>query len=193
MNLETPRIIKEGAHGVTAISIEDEMLTKREVFCVGEINADTANSLILQMLHLQRQDAKAPITLYLNSPGGETDSGLAIYDVMQSLSCPVHTVCTGIAASMASVLFIAGKKRKMLAHSRLMIHDPLTRNAGGAALDVNDIAANMMAMRTTIAGIIASHSGHTTEQILEKTRRDCYFSADEAIAFNLADGIVKKL
>ena len=98
----------------------DEMLAAREIEITGAIDAGSVSTAIRCLLHLQKEDQQLPITLYINSPGGEVQSGLALYDVMQAVSCPIHTVCLGMAASMAALLFIAGDQREMLPHSRVM-------------------------------------------------------------------------
>ena len=153
--VETPNIIKETNQGYSSYRIVDEMLSHREIQCVGEINSDLVYSLIMQLQYLQRVDPKAEITMYINSPGGEVNSGLALYDVMQAISAPIHTVCVGMAASMASILFSAGNKREILPHAAVMIHDPLiSGGVGGSALRVQSISNDLMRTRTLIAEIL---------------------------------------
>ena len=188
-----PLILQETNNGYSTYGIEDEMLTNRKIFCVGEISAESVNSLILQLMYLESQDAEKEITLYINSGGGEVSSGLALYDVMSTISCPIRTVCVGLAASMGAVLFAAGNKREMLPHSKIMIHDPLTPNMSGDALRIQQLSNGLMETRTMLAGILARHSGKSIKQILNKTVRDCYFSAEEAIKFGLADSVTTSL
>ena len=186
-----PHIIRESADGTLLIPIQDEMLQRREIECVGEITQDSVYEMILQLRHLQHEDADAEITIYINSPGGEVQSGLALYDVMQAVSCPIRTVCVGRAASMAALLFIAGDTRDMLTHARVMIHDPLIAGGvGGSALSVDAVARDLMKTRQTAAEIIAKHSGHSIEEVYAKTAKDTYFDADEAVAWGLADRII---
>ena len=184
------RIIRESSHGYDLIPIQDEMLSHREVELVGEVSADSVNALIRQLRYLQNEDPKAPITLYINSPGGSVDSGMALYDVMQAVSCPVRTICVGLAASMAALLFVSGAERDMLPHSRLMIHDPLIIQTGGSALKLKAISDDLMETRQIIAKVIAEHSGKSMEEVLEKTANDSYFRAEEAVKFGLADHII---
>ena len=184
------RIIRESFHGYDLIPIQDEMLSHREVELVGEVSADSVNALIRQLRYLQNEDPKAPITLYINSPGGSVDSGMALYDVMQAVSCPVRTICVGLAASMAALLFVSGAERDMLPHSRLMIHDPLIIQTGGSALKLKAISDDLMETRQIIAKVIAEHSGKSMEEVLEKTANDSYFRAEEAVKFGLADHII---
>lgn len=187
------RIIRESYHGYTLIPIQDEMLSHREVELVGEVDANSVNALVRQLRYLQRQDPEEQITLYINSPGGNVDSGLALYDVMQAVSCPIRTVCVGMAASMAALLFISGNRRDMLPHSRLMIHDPLIIQTGGSALKLKAVSDDLMETRQITARVIAEHSGKTMEEILAKTATDSYFRAEEAVEFGLADNIITNL
>ncbi len=184
------RIMKETARGIDLIPIQDEMLANREVELVGEVNADTVNALVRQLRYLQRQDPKGRITMYINSPGGGVDSGMALYDVMQAVSCPIRTVCVGLAASMAALLFVSGDRRDMLPHSRVMIHDPLIVQTGGSALKLKAVSDDLMETRQIIARVIAEHSGKSMEEVLAKTASDSFFRAQEAIEFGLADNII---
>ena len=184
------RIIKESSRGYDLIPIQDEMLSHREVELVGEVSADSVNALIRELRYLQSEEPEAPITLYINSPGGSVDSGMALYDVMQAVSCPVRTICVGLAASMAALLFVSGAERDMLPHSRLMIHDPLIIQTGGSALKLKAISDDLMETRQIIAKVIAEHSGKSMEEVLEKTANDSYFRAEEAVKFGLADHII---
>ena len=188
-----PQIIRESSRGLDSIPLQDDMLANREMMVVGQIDAESVNSLIAQLRHLKREDPVAEITLYVNSPGGEVTSGLALYDVMQGISCPIRTICTGIAASMASVLFTAGDTREMLRHSRLMLHDPLIPNAGGSALELSAVAEDLMRTRQAMAEIYAKHTGKSIEEIFEVTSKDTYFTPERAIEFGLADKIVETM
>ena len=192
-NPNEARIIRESSYGYHLIPIQDEMLSHREVELVGEVDADSANALIRQLRYLQREDPGAWVTLYINSPGGSVDSGMALYDVMQAVSCPIRTVCVGLAASMAALLFMSGAERGMLPHSRLMIHDPLIVQTGGSALKLKAVSDDLMETRQIIARVIAEHSGKSMDEVLAKTASDSYFRAEEAIEFGLADQIITGL
>lgn len=145
-----PQIIRETAEGLNRLDIRDEMLDQRELELMTSVDAESCAVVIRGLLHLQRQDPTMPITLYINSPGGEVQSGLALYDVMQAVSCPIRTVCLGMAASMGALLFIAGDEREILPHSRIMIHDPLIgAGAGGSALSVKARATTSCASVTS--------------------------------------------
>lgn len=189
-----PQIIRETAEGLNRLDIRDEMLGKRQLELMTSVNADSCAVIIRGLLYLQREDPTAPITLYINSPGGEVQSGLALYDVMQAVSCPIRTVCLGMAASMAALLFIAGDDREILPHSRIMIHDPLiSAGAGGNALSVKARADDLMRIRDITAGVIARHSGMPIDRVFELTATDIYFEAEEAVEAGLADRIITKL
>lgn len=188
-----PQIIRESSRGFDHIPLQDDMLTNRELMIIGQIDAEAVNSLIAQLLHLKREDPEEWVTIYVNSPGGEVTSGLALYDVMQAIPCPLRMVCTGIAASMASVLFAAGDTREMLPHSRLMLHDPLIANTGGSALELNAVAEDLMHIRQSMAQIFASHTGRSIEEIFAVTSKDTYFTPQRAIEFGLADKVAEAL
>ena len=130
--------------------------------------------------------------MFINSPGGAVTSGLALYDVMAGLSCPIRTVCLGTAASMGSILFVAGTKREILPHGRVMIHDPLqVMNGSITALQLEEESRLLMQTREILCKILSERTGHTVEEIYEKTRRDSYFNAEEAVAFGLADLVIQ--
>lgn len=188
-----PQIVRETCSGYSRIDLQDAMLANREIMCVGEIDSEAANSLIAQLLYLQQDDPDSEIVMYFNSPGGEVSSGLALYDVMRAICCPIRTICTGVAASMAAVLFASGRVRNMLAHSRIMIHDPLISRAGGSALVINSLADDLMRTRQAMAEILSEHTGNPIEKILEATAKDTYFTAQAAIDFGLADDIITQI
>ena len=119
--LYQPQVLQETCEGICRFDVRDQMLANRELELCGPIDAESAAILIRNLLYLQRADAVAPIKMFINSPGGEVQSGLALYDVMQTLSCPVATICLGMAASMAALVFVSGARREMLPHSRVMI------------------------------------------------------------------------
>lgn len=189
-----PNIIKETCSGTVLYTIQDYMLKKREIECVGEINSQTVNSLIRQIRYLASEDNEKGITMFINSPGGEITSGLALYDVMKSVNCPIRTICTGMAASMAAILFTAGDQRDIFEHARVMIHDPqLVQGYGGSTLTVKAVAEDMMRIREITCKILAEHTGKDLEEIYDKTAKDTYFCADEAVQYGLADRIIHKI
>ena len=186
-----PQIIEETNLGIQRFDIRDAMLASRELELSGPVDSESVAVIIRGILYLQKVDAAAPITLFINSPGGEVSSGLALYDVMQAVSCPIRTVCLGLAASMAALLFIAGDT---LPHSRVMVHDPLiSGGVGGSALSVKARADDLMRIRDITAQVIAQHSGMDLEQVFEITARDTYFEAEDAVAAHLADRVINTL
>lgn len=190
----TPQILRESAEGINRFDIRDEMLANRELELTGAVDAESCAGIIRGLIYLQRQDAKAPITLYVNSPGGEVQSGLALYDTMQAVSCPVHTVCLGMAASMGALIFIAGDERQILPHGRVMIHDPLIGGGiGGSALSVKARADDLMRIRDITAEVISRHSGMPLERVFELMASDTYFEAQAAVDAGLADRIITTL
>lgn len=194
MTMYLPGVLRETSEGLNRIEIQDILFQRREIQCTGSITTESASVLSLQLRYLQQEAPGQEITLFINSPGGEVDSGLAIYDTMWAIGCPIRTVCTGTAASMAAILFLSGDKREMLPHSKVMIHDPLIPGGvGGSALTVDAVARNLMRARQTIADIIARHTGKTLEEVLAKTASDSYFDAQEAIDWGLADRIIHQL
>ena len=189
-----PQIIRETAEGLNRLDIRDEMLSRRELELMTSVDAESCAAVIRGLLYLQHQDPEASVTLYINSPGGEVQSGLALYDVMQAVTCTIRTVCLGMAASMGALLFIAGDEREVLPHSRVMIHDPLiSGGAGGSALSVKARADDLMRIRDITAGVIARHSGMPLERVFELTASDTYFEAKEAVEAGLADRIITRL
>lgn len=188
-----PNVIRETVNGYFLTSIRDEMFKRREVDCKGEIDRETVNDLIAQLLQLEHEDPDEEITLYINSPGGSVVDGLALYDVMQSISCPIRTVCIGMAYSMGAILFVAGDKRDMLPHSKIMIHDPLVTHIEGSALQVQTQSQKLLEVRKATNEILARHTGKTIKQIEAKTCQDSYFTAKEAVKFGLADNIIERM
>lgn len=187
-------ILKETVRGTDCIKIEDELLSRREIFLTEEVNAETSNELIKQLMYLERQDSGKEITLYINSPGGEVISGLAVYDLISLMKSPVRTVCTGTAASMGAILFLAGKKREMLPHTRLMIHDPSFSGSsigGKKSHELRHELEKLDEVREALAKIVAEKTGRPLEEIYDVTSDDTFYSAEEAIAFGLATGIMK--
>ncbi len=188
-------ILHESSRGIDAFSPESSLLRKRILFFTEEVNPASSNQLIEYLLHLDMEAPGEEITLCINSPGGEVVSGLAVYDTIRMLKSPVRTVCIGTAASMGSILFLAGEKREMLPHTKIMIHDPLITGISSSrrALELEKEAAQLMETRAVTAGIIAERCGKKLEEVYEKTKEDCYLTAQEAIDFGIATGIAEAI
>ena len=186
-----PQVVETTHRGERSWDIFSRLLKDRIIFLGTEVNDDVANIIIAQMLFLESEDPDKEITLYINSPGGVITAGLAIYDTMQYVKCPVSTVCLGQAASMAAWLLGAGAKghRKALPNSRIMIHQPL----GGVRGQVSDIeihAKEIILLRERMTRILAAHTGQAVEKIKEDTERDRYLSADDAKAYGIIDDVI---
>ena len=196
MNYKTPRLINETAKGYQLFTLEDSFFCERKIFLTSMIDADSSNELIKQLIYLNQQNPKEEITLYINSPGGEVTSGLAVYDCIRMMKAPVKTVCTGMAASMGSILFLAGDKREMLPHTKIMVHDPAfgSRDIGGMKpLEIQKEVDDLMNVRQILCEIIAERTGRTKEEVYEKTKIDSYFRAEEAVEFGLATAVITKI
>lgn len=190
----TPNILRESSRGTERISLTDGFFAHREIEITGVVDRGMTYSLCQQLRYLAQDDPDAKITIFVNSPGGSVQDGLAIYDVMQAIGCPIRTVCLGMAASMAALLFIAGDERDMLPHARVMIHDPLIAGGlGGSALEIRTIADGIMRTRRIMAEAIAKHTGHSVDEVLEVTAHDAYFEAKDAVAWGLADRVIERL
>jgi ATP-dependent Clp protease protease subunit len=189
--INTPNIIEESRERLTTISILDAMLRDRQISLLGTVDEDSVNSLVTQLLYLEKAAPGEEITFYINSDGGEVGSGLALYDIMQHISSPVRTICLGRACSMAAVLFAAGDIREIYTHSKVMIHDPsISGRMTMKALELQTMSKDLMDTRQALAEILARHTGQPLERIFEKTVTDCFFDAKEAIEFGLADSII---
>jgi ATP-dependent Clp protease protease subunit len=172
------------------MTLGDLLLENRIVFLQGEIHTGNANELVMKLLYLQSENKKKPINFYLNSPGGDVVATMAIYDVMQIMTCPVATFCVGQAASGAAVLLAGGTKGKRfcLPHSRVMIHQPY----GGVSGQVSDIeiqADEILRNRSVLNEILAKHTGKTVEQIAKDTDRDFFLTAEQSKEYGLVDEI----
>lgn len=187
-------ILKESARGIQPIAIEDEFLSGREIFLTGQIDADTSNELLKKLMLLERDGCGREVTIYINSPGGEVISGLAVYDYIGMMKSPVRTVCIGTAASMGAILFLAGRKREMLPHTRLMIHDPSYNHndiGGRKPHEIQHELDKLNETREVLAEIISEKTGKSLEEIYSVTASDTYYNALEAVEFGLATAIMK--
>ena len=194
-NMITPNIVREGCNGYSAIHLEDQLLLNREIFLNGEISSETMESVIQQLLYLSRSRPAEEIILYINSPGGDVDSGLAIYDTIQLIKTPVHTVCVGMAASMGAILFLAGTHRSMLPHSHLMIHDPFVGSApqNARVQQLEEAYARLRKTRQVLRDIVLGNSDLTESELSQNAHLDNYYDATAALAHGLAHDIVTSL
>ena len=188
-----PTIIEERKMNVASMDVFSRLMMDRIIFLGVPIDDDVANIIQAQLLFLASTDSSADISLYLNTPGGQVSSGLGIYDTMQLVEPDVATICTGMAASMGSVLLCAGApgKRSALPHSRVLIHQPLG-GAKGQASDILIAAKEIEKIREELFRIIADHSGQPYEKVAADGDRDYWMSAEEALAYGLVDEILRK-
>ena len=186
-----PMVVEQTSRGERSYDIYSRLMQDRIVLLGGEVNDDSANLIVAQLLFLQAQDAKKPVSMYINSPGGSVTAGLAIYDTMQFISCPVHTYCIGQAASMGAVLLTAGEKghRFALPNARIMIHQPWG-GAEGKASDIEITCQEILRLKQKLNEILAAHSGQPMEQVVRDTDRDHFMGAEEARAWGLIDQVL---
>jgi ATP-dependent Clp protease, protease subunit len=185
-----PMVIESSARGERAFDIYSRLLKERIIFLGDAIEDHIANLVIAQLLFLESEDPEKDISLYINSPGGVVTAGLAIYDTMQYLKAPVSTICIGQAASMASVLLAAGSKGKRFAlpNSRIMIHQGSAGFRGNTP-DVEIQVREVMNLTNRLMGILASHTGQTSEKVRKDSERDYFMSADEAQEYGVIDDV----
>lgn len=186
-----PSIIEERQLNVAQMDVFSRLMMDRIIFLGVAIDDDVANIITAQLLFLESLDPSADISLYINSPGGKVSSGLAIYDTMQLVKPAVSTICTGMAASMGSVLLCAGEKgkRSALPHSKVLIHQPLG-GAHGQASDILIAAKEIEKTRNELISIIAKHSGTPYDKVFADADRDYWMSAEEAQAYGMVDDIL---
>lgn len=185
-----PETMEETTHGVNCISLQTKHFSSRRLFLTGEINSELAMNFLSAFKYLAETDEA--VDIYINSPGGEVNSGLLIYDLITSAPFTVNLYCTGLAASMAAVILASGKRghRFILPHSKVMIHEPLMQGGmGGSATSIKKTADSILATKAITNGILAKHTGKTEEEIDEATAFDNYMNANEAIEFGICDSI----
>ena len=186
-----PSILEERQLNITQMDVFSRLMMDRIIFLGTEINDYTANVIQAQLLYLDSADPGKDISIYLKSPGGSVYAGLGIYDTMQYISCDVATICTGMAASMAAVLLVAGTKgkRSALKHGRVMIHQPMG-GAQGQASDIEITAREIQKLKKELYTIIADHSGNSFEKIEKDSDRDYWMIADEAKEYGMIDEVL---
>ena len=187
-----PCIEVENANGIREIALSTRHLMNRNLFIHGEINSEMANRILSEIIYLS-EDTETPVNVYINSPGGEVNAGLMIYDLIQDSKMPLNMICTGIAASMAAIIFAGGQpgRRYILPHSKVMIHEPLiSGGVGGSATSIKNISESILETRKICNGILAKHTCKSVEEIDKATAYDNYMNADEAIEFGICDSVI---
>ncbi|PJA86586.1 MAG: ATP-dependent Clp protease proteolytic subunit [Candidatus Moranbacteria bacterium CG_4_9_14_3_um_filter_42_9] len=187
-----PTVIEKTSYGERAYDIYSRLLKDRIIFLGGPIDDIAANSVIAQLLFLDSQNNKEDIKLYINSPGGQVTSALAIYDTMQYVKADVATICIGMAASGAALLLAAGAKNKrmVLPNSEVLIHQVMG-GAQGQATDIDIHAKHILNVKNRLNEILAKHTGKTVEKVEKDAERDYFMSAEEAKAYGIVDKIIK--
>jgi ATP-dependent Clp protease protease subunit len=186
-----PTVVEQTHRGERGWDVFSRLLKDRIIFLGSPIDDDVANVVVAQLLFLESEDPDKDVMMYLNSPGGDVTAGLAIYDTMQTVRCPVATFCVGQAASMASLLLATGApgKRNALPHARVMLHQPLAGMQGQAS-DIEIHAREILKARDTINAIYARHTGRPIETIKHDTERDNFMTASEAVSYGLIDQVL---
>lgn len=190
-NYISPSILEERQLNVTQMDVFSRLMMDRIIFLGTQVDEYTANVIQAQLLYLDSADPGKDISIYFNSPGGSVYAGLGIYDTMQFINSDVATICTGMAASMAAVLLVAGTKgkRSALEHSRVMIHQPMG-GAQGQASDIEITAREIQKLKKELYTIIADHSGNTIEKIEKDSDRDYWMTAKEAVEYGMIDRVL---
>ena len=186
-----PMVIEQSGRGERSYDIYSRLLKERVIFLVGEVNDQTANLVVAQLLFLESENPDKDISLYINSPGGSVTAGMSIYDTMQFIKPDVSTMCLGFAASMGAFLLAAGAKGKRysLPNSKVMIHQVLG-GARGQATDIEIQARDILRTKAQMNRILAERTGQTVEKIQQDTERDYYMTADEAKDYGLVDQVI---
>ena len=194
-NVWNPIIEVENAHGIREVSLLTRHLMNRRIFLQGEIDSNMADAFLSEMIFLENESSE-PVTIYIDSTGGEITAGLMIYDIICSSSLEINIICTGMAASMAAIIFASGKKghRFILRHSKVMIHEPqLSGNIGASASSIKSLSQSIMEVRDSVNSILAKHTGKTVEEINEATVYDNVMNAEKAVEFGICDEILDKI
>ncbi len=186
-----PIVVEQTNKGERSYDIYSRLLKDRIIFLSGEVDDDTANLIVAQMLFLEADDPDKDISLYINSPGGSITAGLAIYDTMQYIKCDVATICVGLAASMGAFLIAAGAKgkRKALPNAEVMIHQP-SGGARGQATDIAIQAEQIVKTKERMNRILSARTGQPYERVAADTERDNYMTAEDALAYGIIDEII---
>jgi ATP-dependent Clp protease, protease subunit len=188
-----PFVVEQTNRGERAYDIYSRLLKDRIIFLGGAVDDNLANIVIAQMLFLESEDPAKDINIYINSPGGLVTAGLAIYDTMQYIKCPVSTLCFGQAASMAAVLLASGEagKRFALPHSRILLHQPMG-GFQGQATDIDIHAREILRMREELDQILVKHTGQPVEKVHQDTERDYFLDGEQAREYGIIDKVINK-
>ena len=192
MNTLVPYVLEQSGTGERQYDIFSRLLKDRIIFVDGEITDASADLVVAELIFLESENPKKDISLYINSPGGSVTAGLAIYDTMQYISCPVSTICMGQACSMAAILLASGEKgkRSILPNARVMIHQP-SGGAEGQASDIIVSSRELQRINEVTRRLMSKHTGQSEERIQSDILRDCYMDADAALEYGIVDRIMR--
>ena len=193
MNTLVPYVLEQSGTGERQYDLFSRLLRDRIIFVDGEITDQTADLIVAELIFLESENPKKDVSLYINSPGGSVTAGLAIYDTMQYISCPVSTICVGQACSMAAILLASGErgKRSILPNARVMIHQP-SGGAEGQASDIIVSSKELQRINDVTKRLMALHTGQSEERIQSDILRDFYMDADMALGYGIVDRIMRK-
>lgn len=193
MNTLVPYVVEQSGTGERQYDIFSRLLKDRIIFIDGEITDATADLAVAQLIFLESENPQKEISLYINSPGGSVTAGLAIYDTMQYVQCPVQTICMGQACSMAAILLAAGEsgKRAILPNARVMIHQP-SGGAEGQASDIIVTSKELQRIYDVTTRLLALHTSRSEEEIRHDILRDCYMDADAALEYGIVDKVMRR-
>ncbi|MEL6813446.1 MAG: ATP-dependent Clp endopeptidase proteolytic subunit ClpP [Cyanobacteria bacterium J06598_3] len=188
-----PTVIEQSGRGERAFDIYSRLLRERIIFLHGQVDSDSMNLIVAQMLFLEAEDPEKDIYLYINSPGGVINAGLGLYDTMNHIRPDVATICMGLAASMGAFLLSAGTKgkRMILPNARVMIHQP-SGGAQGQATDIEIQAKEILYLKSSLNEAMAQHTGQPLEKIKEDTERDFFMSPEEAVEYGIVDKVIDR-
>ena len=193
MNTLVPYVVEQSGTGERQYDIFSRLLKDRIIFVDGEITDATADLVVAQLIFLESENPEKEINLYINSPGGSVTAGLAIYDTMQYVRCPVQTICIGQACSMAAILLASGEngKRSILPNARVMIHQP-SGGAEGQASDIVVTSKELQRIYEVTTRLLSAHTGKTADEIKKDILRDCYMDADAALQYGIVDKVIRR-
>ena len=191
MKNNIPFSLKDTSRGIESIPLVTELYSDRKVFLTDTIDEENVTSVLMQLMWLEKQDAAAPVTMFINSPGGSVRDGLALYEYIRGMKTPVTAVCYGTTASMGSIIYLAADDRQIFRYGEIMIHDPMQYSGKNyeKPAELSERLDGLLKTRDMLTSIIAERTGHDTETILNYTAKDSFFDAESAIEFGLAHKI----
>lgn len=195
-NFVIPAVLRESTNGISRVTIDDILLEKREVYLTCEINDTSATEFLKVLNFLEHDCGGSEITIYINSPGGSVNAGLAIYDYMRAMKSPITTVCIGNACSMGAIIFLAGDRRLVMPHSEIMIHDASFGSANFSGLKPGEIqvkADSLLDTSKLLRAIVAERTGQSLKKVTAAMKDDSFYKSEDAVKFGLATEIITEV